>query len=174
MFYRLKQVWWALIARPLTPEEHELVDRLLSPAEKELFYRFAVNDQNHSIRVVKYIIINQHSNRSLLKAALLHDIGKIKSGRLSIVDRSIAVAVKAILPKLSQAWGQGTLDTSFRFQKPSIVRAQHAEWGAEMMQKIDSDPLAVSLVRRHQNQLVEIASKEDELLAVLQIADDRC
>lgn len=174
MFYRIKQVWWALVARPLNAEDRELVKKLLSSAEEELFYRFSVNDQNHSIRVVRYNINHNHNNQSLLKASLLHDIGKIKTGRLSIIDRSVAVAIKAIFPDLSHSWGQGEIAKASRFQRPSIVRAQHATWGAEMTKAVGGDPLTVSLIRRHQDSLNEIVTEEDRLLSALQIADDLC
>lgn len=174
MFYRVKQVWWALTARPLTPEQRELVSQLLSPAEEALFYRFALNDQNHSFRVVKYNRDKNYTNRSLLKASLLHDIGKTKVGRLSVIDRSVAVAVKAILPKVSQTWGTGELETASRFARPSIVRAQHAAWGAEMVEVAGGDRLTVALIRRHQDKMGEIVSEEDRLLSLLQTADDLC
>ena len=174
MFYRFKQVWWALSAQPLNSEDRRLVDELLSSAEKELFYRFSVNDQNHSIRVVKYNIGKNLKNRSLLKASLLHDIGKTKAGRLSILDRSVAVAIKAVLPSLSQSWGKRELEEASRFQRPSIVRAQHAEWGAEMVKAAGGDHLTVSLIRRHQDMLNKPKTEEERLLAKLQIADDLC
>ncbi|MFT5194469.1 MAG: hypothetical protein ACI9EW_004214 [Cellvibrionaceae bacterium] len=172
MFYRIKQVWWALSAGPLSEADRARVDELLSAAEKELFFKFTINDQNHSIRVVSHLIKQSHTNRSLLKAALLHDVGKTKVGRLSVIDRSVAVAVKGLFPKVSQAWGAGELHQAKRFHLPSIVQMQHAEWGADWVQAAGGDALTVSLIRRHQSKMREIVSEEDYFLMLLQTADD--
>lgn len=172
MLYRVKQVWWAWTARPLSAADLALLGSILSGAERELFEAYSINDQNHGIRVVKLIDRENEANLSLQKAALLHDVGKTKVGRLSVIDRSIAVAVKKIMPSLSRHWGMGELETANRFQLPSIVRAQHAAWGADMVQAAGGDPLTVSLIRRHQDKLGAIDSEEDRLLQVLQIADD--
>lgn len=172
ILYRIKQVWWAWTGRSLTAEDRDLVDGLLTTAEGELFYRFTTNDQNHSVRVAKHLLSNQHDNRSLLKAALLHDVGKTKVGRLSVIDRSVAVAIKALLPKVSNAWGAVDILAANRFQKPSIVRSQHAAWGAEMVHAVGGDSLTVSLIKRHQDKLSECVSDEDHLLKLLQKADD--
>ncbi|MEM8862433.1 MAG: HD domain-containing protein [Chloroflexota bacterium] len=170
--YRVKQVIWALTARPLNQSDIALLDEVLTPEERKLFLQFTDNDQNHSIRVVRVICQQPEPNLSLQKAALLHDIGKTKIGRLSVIDRSIAVAVKVLLPGRSKKWGELELSEAKRYQFPSIVRAQHAAWGAEMAQAAGSDQLTVDLIRRHQDKLREIVSEEDCLLTVLQAADD--
>ena len=171
--YRVKQVIWALTARPITQDDSKLLDEILTPAERQLFDRFSVNDQNHSLRVVRLVGVEQSTHFSLKKAALLHDIGKVRVGRLSIVDRSIAVALKRLLPKRSQEWGSLPLSECKRYQVPSVVRAQHAAWGAEMVEAAGGDPLTVSLIRRHQDRLkIQQNSEEDALLDLLQAADN--
>ena len=163
---------WALTARPLKSSDHELLDEVLLPKEKELFLQFTVNDQNHSIRVVKLIRDGHHPILALQKAALLHDIGKTRVGRLSVIDRSIAVAVKYLMPGRSKQWGKLDLPEAKRYQLPSIVRAQHAKWGADMVDAIGGDEVTVRLIRRHQDKLREIVSEEDYMLTLLQAADD--
>ncbi|MEM9776591.1 MAG: HD domain-containing protein [Chloroflexota bacterium] len=170
--YRVKQVIWALTARPLGQSDLALLDEVLSPQEKDLFLQFTSNDQNHSIRVVKIVLCKPDAALSLQKAALLHDIGKTRVGKLSVINRSIAVAVKYLMPGRSKAWGSLDLEKAKRYQLPSIVRAQHADWGAEMVKALGGDELTVRLIRRHQDKLGEIVSDEDYLLTVLQAADD--
>jgi len=165
-------VIWAITARPLNRSDLDLLDEVLSPKEKELFLKFTSNDQNHSIRVVKMVRGESDPLLPLQKAALLHDIGKTRVGKLSVIDRSIAVAVKYLMPGRSKQWGSLNLETAKRYQLPSIVRAQHADWGAEMVQTIGGDELTVRLIRRHQDKLIEIVSEEDHLLTLLQAADD--
>ena len=172
MLYRVKQVLWAWTARPLSDDDLALLGSILSRAERELFQTYTLNDQNHGIRVVKLIDKTNEANMSLQKAALLHDVGKTKVGRLSVIDRSIAVAVKKLFPAVSRGWGDGELALAKRYQIPSIVRAQHAAWGAEMVQAAGGDPLTVALIRRHQDKLGAIDSEEDRLLQILQTADD--
>ena len=167
--YRVQQVLWALTARPISAEDSKLINEILSPAERALFDQFSDNDQNHSLRVVKLILISkQKDNLPLKKAALLHDVGKVKVGRLSVIDRSVAVALKKLFPKRSKSWGSLKLETAKRFQVPSIVRAQHAEWGAEMVQAAGGDELTVSLILRHQDP----PDPSDKLLSMLQSADN--
>ena len=170
--YRVKQVIWALTARPLQPAENALLDEILTDAERKLFDKFSLNDQNHSIRVVNLVRQYPDHNLAMQKAAVLHDIGKTRVGRLSVIDRSIAVAVKYLMPGRSKQWGSLDLEKAKRYQVPSIVRAQHARWGADMAQAAGSDPLTVELIRRHQDKLREITCQEDYMLTVLQAADD--
>lgn len=171
--YRVRQVLWALTARPLTESDLNLIDQILSPAEKSLFEQYSTNDQNHAIRVVKLVLAEPQSCLELQKAALLHDVGKVKVGRLSVIDRSVAVALKRLLPKRSKKWGIINLNQASRFQIPSIVRAQHADWGADMVKAAGGDELTVCLIRRHQDKIVPNQdSVEDRLLILLQAADN--
>ena len=171
--YRVKQVLWALTARPLPSSDLKLLSELLSPAEQELFKQFSVNDQNHSIRVVRLLISQGHTHASLQKAAVLHDIGKTRVDRLSVIDRSVAVALKYLLPSRARQWGTLDLKDAKRYQVPAIVEAQHARWGADMVLEIGVDDLTVSLIRRHQDKLpAGLNSEEDSLLVKLQAADN--
>jgi len=54
-----------------------------------------------------------------------------------------------------------------------VTAAQHAAWGAALCAAAGADPLAVTLIRRHQDKLSsEAAAPEDEWLRRLQAADD--
>ena len=73
--YRIWQFWKSF--NP--PPSQEKLDRLrlyLSPVETMLFNKMPVPDQNHSIRVFESILAAGESDEDLIKAALLHDIGK--------------------------------------------------------------------------------------------------
>ncbi|MEM7797860.1 MAG: HD domain-containing protein [Chloroflexota bacterium] len=170
-FYRLKQVWWAVSARPLNSEQQKQIAGLLTPTELELFGRFSTNDQNHSARVLTHLILIGEEAPSLLKAALLHDIGKTRTP-LTVVDRSLAVAGKILMTNQVTTWGMLPLQDARRYHRPFVVKEQHAQWGADIVAAAGSDPLTVRLIQRHQDLLIDIASEEDRLLSVLQWADD--
>ncbi len=164
---------WALTARPLAESDLDLIDQILTPAEKSLFEQYSTNDQNHAIRVVRLVMSNPQSCVALQKAALLHDVGKVKVGRLSVIDRSVAVALKRLLPKRSKMWGIIDLNQASRFQIPSIVRAQHADWGADMVKAAGGDELTVALIRRHQDKIEPNHDLDEDLLLItLQAADN--
>jgi hypothetical protein len=59
---------------------------------------------------------------------------------------------------------------------PFIVSENHAQWGAEMASAAGASPLAVALIRRHQEEIGELndqgLSLEGRLLLKLQSVDD--
>jgi hypothetical protein len=63
------------------------------------------------------------------------------------------------------------------WRKAFVVAAQHPKWGAEMAAAAGTLPLAVALIRRHQDkpntiEQQEINSREKLLLRILQSVDD--
>lgn len=123
-----------------------------------------------------------HNEPALLTAALLHDIGKTRHP-LPIVERVLVVLGNKFLPGRAASWGIGE---PAGWRRAFVIKAQHAQWGAEMAAQAGSNPQVVELIRRHQDLLTlqEVrvpagvpvaASKEDndQLLRLLQWADDR-
>lgn len=143
---------------------------MLTTAELDLFSRLSTTDQQHSYRVLGLIEAAVYAEPSLLKAALLHDIGKTKYP-LHVWDRVLVVAGGRLLPQSAQAWGEAEAKG---WRRPFVVKACHPQWGAEMAAAVGSDPLTVTLIRRHQD---KIAGSEDDkvgrLLRILQWADDQ-
>ncbi|PIE82500.1 MAG: hypothetical protein CSA11_00385 [Chloroflexi bacterium] len=143
---------------------------MLSEAEFALFLRFDRGERWHSYRVMRTLQEAGHGRLELLKAALLHDVGKTQSP-LSVWDRSLIVVVKKLLPGKTAVWGNHTQPG---WKRPFVVKAQHPEWGAQLAAAAGSCDLVVNLIRRHQDNLtVEDTSEEDELLHLLQWADDK-
>ena len=91
------------------------------------------------------------------------------------------VLVQAACPGCIQRWGQepeGGLETIPWWRKSSVVAVQHPRWGAQMAAAAGTSPLAVTLIRRHQETLVspveqETALRQEILLQILQSVDDR-
>ena len=88
MLYRLKQFLHALFPK-ISEDDLLFVDCILDPKEVELFKKLPVHEQQHSIAVGKDCM-KFNGSEELLKAALLHDIGKIESN-LNIINKSVVV-----------------------------------------------------------------------------------
>ena len=168
--YRLWQFWQILTAVPLHPSAHEEVAAILSAREMSLFKRFSQNDQWHSYRVMKMLQEAGHSSEPLLVAALLHDVGKTKLP-LSIWERSLIVLASILMSEKTAIWGQGE---AIGWKRPFVVKVKHPEWSAEMASEAGSQPLAITLMRRHQETILpNDSSEEARLLRLLQWADDQ-
>ncbi len=165
--YRARQFWLAVQGRPDAPSL-ERARQVLSSAQFELFRQLQPSEQAHALDVLARIEAASEAHPDLLVAALLHDIGKTRYP-LRLWERALIVLVKKLSAARLQAWGQG----SARGWRPFVVAVQHPAWGAEMAAKRGVSPLAVSLIRRHQDSLARASqSLEDRLLAALQAADD--
>lgn len=88
-----KRTYTSYRARALTENEQREVSQTLLPSEMELWDRFSIEDQRHS-----YVVFKRFQQRlpsgspSQLRAALLHDIGKI-AAPLSTTMRVVATFV---------------------------------------------------------------------------------
>lgn len=93
LWHLAKRTYTSYRAQPLNNSEQEEVSRILLPTELELWHRFPTEDQRHS-----YIVMKRFQDRMpsasppQLRAALLHDIGKI-AAPLSTTMRVVATFV---------------------------------------------------------------------------------
>jgi len=177
--YRLRQFWGVLFASP-AQSDLELARRILSEKQMELFSRMRTGEQAHSLEVFKKICnlgsqetatadLPPDAFRQLLVAALLHDVGKSRFP-LYAWERGLVVIARALWSEKARAWGQGRPPGGWR--RPFIIAEQHPEWGAELAAGAGASPLAVNLIRRHQNPLPSSpVSLEDRLLQILQSVD---
>lgn len=166
-FWQLKEALWV---RPLPATALSEIQAQLTPAEWALFQTFPPSDQRHSYRVMAELRQAGHTHPDLLTAALLHDIGKTRLN-LQVWERVWIVLAKRLLPpSVQQAWGAGA---ARGLKRGLVVRAQHPAWGAEMVAAAGGRPLAVELIRRHQDKGTAVVSEADKLLQLLQWADDQ-
>lgn len=167
--YRLHQFWLDLFPKPLSAKAHAAIRQTLSPTEQALFAQYSLSDQTHAVRVFETLRDTGHCDKALLTAALLHDIGKAKYP-LSIWDRVWPVLVKKLLPGVYQRLGA---DERVWWKRPFAIKQHHAAWGAEMAAAAGSSATVIRLIRRHQDALSMADSPEDELLVLLQWADNQ-
>ena len=169
MWGRIRQTFQALFAW-LRPVDDDLARQHLSPAAFELFMRMPRSDRQHHLRVFEKLRAAGHTHPALLTAALLHDVGKTRTA-FTIPDRILAVVVKKLWPARFDQWSQGR---PMGWQRAFVVSAQHPAWGADMLAAIDGDPLAVQLIRYHQDCVADVPDDDTlrTLLQHLQTMDD--
>ena len=160
MIYRLKQFIWAVFSKP-DDEDIKFVYKYLDKREREYFFKLKPFQQKHSIKVAKNVL-DECLKRNLydiilIKASLLHDIGKIQ-GRYNFFTNSIIVLAQKTMPHLFE---------KFSNKKLIYIYINHPEIGASYL-KGDNDYL-VYLIRNHHNYSI----KGDEKLSLLQLSDSK-
>lgn len=166
-FYRVWQFWQAMTARPLDSQTIEEIRTVLSPKQQQLFNRLSVSEQQHSYRVFSALREAGNDRLDLLAAALLHDVGKTAKRRYWW-DKILVVLGKAFLAGKSAEWASGEAKG---FRRPFVVKAHHAEWGADEAETAESSALTVALIRHHHAQ-GELDGELGIYLPLLQWADD--
>ena len=178
--YRVRQFVNALDAyiRPLTPGERAEAQAWLPESAWPLFDAMPRNDQRHSLNVLRTLHAAGHSEPALMQAALLHDVAK-SSGGVTLFHRVAVVLIKIVWPdwfaRVAQALAPPRSDPRY----PFWAHANHPQLGAELAAAAGCDPLAVTLIRQHQETgrgaagpLREGEAEVDLLLTALQAADD--
>jgi len=168
--YRSWQFWQSLKGSP-GENDWQRVKRVLSPEELSLFKQLSMPDLNHSLRVLRTLEADGEGDPDLLKAALLHDLGKIKNP-LRRWERVFAVLVMAIFPERHLKWGMGEPSG---IKRALVVIQKHPEWGADLAEKAGCDPRTVWLIRYHETRLPAGSHSNDDLLLInkLKEADNR-
>ena len=103
------------------------VESLLLDSELRLWQKLPAMDQRHSIAVLRrFTTLRPDATRPELRAALLHDIGKIESN-LGVLGRVLATLVGR----------RGARFTAYH---------DHEKIGSQMLQNINSDLVTIRLV----------------------------
>lgn len=168
---RIKQGVRALVAFA-RPADFSLAEAYLTPAQLAHFQRLDRSEQHHSLNVLRDVLAQGGDTpHDLAVAALLHDIGKTRY-RLAVWQRTLAVLVKKVAPRLEARWSMEG-DVTF-WRKPFIVRRHHPAWGADILQACGGTARAIWLVAHHAE---DPARWQDHphhaLLMRLQAADDK-
>lgn len=151
--YRLGQVRQQLgFVAALTAEERVEVAHWLPPRGLELFESMSPADQRHSLRVCRGLLARKCSERDMLAAALLHDVGK-GAGRVPFWTRPVLVLGKLLLPRLLKRL---VVSPAFWTERnvPAWRRALSAAWwhadiGAELAAAAGLSQRTVLYIRTH-------------------------
>lgn len=120
-------------ARPLTPEELKMVDGWLrTDAERSAFFSQPDPDQRHGLESARDVALRVPDRVDLVRAALLHDIGKRHSA-LGAIGRVVATLALVLRLPLSP-----------RF---ALYRDHGSVGAAELA---DAEPVVVAFARHHQ------------------------
>lgn len=171
MIYRVRQFINALRTQPLSESDLALAWSVLTDQQMALFTRLQTSEQAHSLRVLQTLQNQGENHPDLLVAALLHDVGKT-CHPLRTWERVVIVLGKQYFPDQMQRLGGAQ---ARGWKRPFVVAAEHPRWGAELAHKTGASPLAVYLIREHQNKSPSKRSNplENRLLSTLQAADSQ-
>lgn len=169
MLYRVKQGLRSLFAF-IRPVDFDLAGRFLTPAQMNLFRRFKRGEQLHSLNVLRTLLAQGETPPDLALAALLHDIGKIRSP-LNTFHKTIIVLVRAFTPHLFARWT--TAEYTDLWRRPFVVSVYHPKWSAELVAETGASETTLWLIEHHQdNATLWLQHRDISLLKRLQSADD--
>ena len=155
--YRIKQGLNNLTG-VMRPEDWSLVMAWLSPAERSLFSKMQRPDQLHCVRVARWLLAEGEVDSSIIKAALLHDVGKSRC-RIGIAHRTLYVIMGRIFrsfpPLFSSPPGE------YRWWLPYYVIANHPRIGASILAQAGCDERVWRLVELHQENPQEVGFVSD-------------
>ena len=164
---RVKQ-FYINVTDKMNEEDYKYVNTIITEEEFKLFNKLLKSEQKHSVRIAKYIensidnklVIDEDiiNNKDLLiKAALLHDVGKSKKS-VNVIEKSIIV----ILNKLTK----GNLRNLKISQKVQCYY-NHADYSYELLNKINNDKKLLEIVKNHHRET------NDKLINFFKDSDDK-
>ena len=162
--YRIQQFQLA-VNPPVQPVPTEVLNSYLNSAQLALFRNLQPSEQWHAFEVFNKLKDNGITQPDLLKAGLLHDIGKIIYP-LKTWERVMIVVIKQISPSLMQRWGQRKSTGLFKLFS---VASRHAEWGADLITQTGASEELIELISRHEE---NPSSDQHASLSSLQNADN--
>lgn len=158
----------------LSAADLEFVDSYLDAGSKFLFFQMALIDQRHCLAVAREIIIEAGYQKQLdmmvlVKAALLHDIGKVQ-GELNLISRIAVAVIRRIIPSFRERWGRDVQKRGFKIRYGLYVDRIHPQRGAYMARIFGVEEAVAELIRKHHD---APALEQSDALTWLQLADNR-
>jgi hypothetical protein len=138
----------------LTPEERQEVEAWLNgPGEAALYWDQSVADQRHGLDSARLVTARRPGRRDLIRAALLHDVGK-QYARLGPIGRSLATLCAKVHIEVRGSWRR---------------YLEHGALGAHDLERLGCEALVVEFARFHHHSRPDGFSLDD--WEVLQEAD---
>ncbi len=141
--HRISQFWRHSSARVAAAETARATE-ILGPALIPLFLALPVNEQRHGLDVLAAVDRAGPADLVLRQAALLHDMGKA-GARFSILDRSLAVFLDAVSPRLFHRF----LSARPAFRQRHEMYRDHAAVGAARLAAAGAHELAAVVAEHH-------------------------
>lgn len=142
------------LARPLRPgEQAEVAALLRTEAERSMYWDQPRADQRHGLAAARLVRSARPRRTDLVRAALLHDVGKRRS-RLGPMGRSLATVL-----------GRFGIGGPARF----VDYLDHGRIAARELDRAGAESLVVAFALHHHGERPEEISREDWEL--LQAAD---
>lgn len=164
MLRRIRQFTSGLFAR-VSKDDYTFLSDYVTLAERELFLKMPRYDQTHSIGVGGFLR-RRGATLEVVRAGLLHDVGKGETPDLTLVRRSVCVVLERIAPDWA---GRKMKDRGSKLGRALYLHLNHAEIGARMLEKVDTDERIVELVRYHHDKM----AMQDPDLKMLKEADKK-
>lgn len=163
----VKRFFTSLLGVGPTEEDTDWVEEELSPSEFVLWQSMSGADRSHSVKVAKRTQerLGNTPGRSVLAAALLHDVGKVISG-LKTYERAIATLAFRVSGDKSDEWVQKD-----GFTRQVGLYLQHPQIGAQLLKEAGSAPLTIAWALEH-HMPRETWTIPREIADALKAADD--
>lgn len=165
MIKRIRQFYINLTDR-MASDDYIYVKSKLSEDEYNLFIKLLKSEQKHCVRVAKEVERRFKNNEVytpwllenkeiLIKASLLHDVGKIKK-KVNIIDKSIITILNKI--------------TKGKLKKLKNKKVQcyynHPEYSYDILKNIYNDEKLLNIIKNHHKNI------DCELILFFQDIDD--
>lgn len=157
---RIKQFFTQCFSK-MNQDDIAFVCNHLNEQEQKLFFQLSVLNQKHSVSVT-YTLLTLKPNISniLIKAALLHDIGKINSN-LTITNKILAITLHHFFPKISLQFAKKNPNHFLHYY------FFHPQIGVQHLKDIHSNAKIIHIVAAHHEQSlnldVQLLQQADEL-----------
>lgn len=125
---------------PLKADDDRWAMAQLLPGERQLWQRMSRADQKHSVGVARAVAVETGTDRAVVAAALLHDVGKVDAD-LGSVGRAVATLVGR---RRGARWRD---EPGIRGRIGRYLH--HDAIGATLLEGAGSDPLTVAWAREH-------------------------
>ena len=162
---RVRQVYMNLTDR-MSIKDYKYVESILSDKELHLFKKILKSEQKHSVRLAKNMetalkvdcekkdYFNKYRD-ILIKAALLHDVGKA-TARINVFEKCILVLLNKITKGKLRNIKNKKVDCYYN----------HASYSYDFLKGIVDDELVLDIIKNHH------CETENDLILLFQSIDD--
>jgi len=139
MLYRIRQFFHGINAT-ISSDDTNFINSYLTNEEQDLFYKLRISEQRHCLNVANGCKKDIPNKTWFIKAALLHDIGKIGSN-LTLINKSFVVIAMALNLK------ENNMPSFLR--EALYYKQNHAKLGYNLLKNIVTDERVLCIIKNH-------------------------